>query len=192
MSTLKVSKHKKESSWDHGMLSEERWLRVHPDAEKTDYHTDRYDHVDFWHGPNRTLGVDVKGKKLPDSICLEFKNTAGEDGWMCGKADWIAVELECLTGFIRFDREEGLDWCRRFIKNEYVDRYADAHHKLYTRSKWGKKDVVTSVTLHDLWDLSSLVYIPWDEEDIVAAGGAKSSVKYNHPVTREELFFELP
>jgi hypothetical protein len=173
------------------MLSEERWLRVHPDAIKTDYKTDRYRHVDFWHGPDETLGVDVKGKKQTDSICLEFKNTAGEDGWMCGDATWIAVEIEDLTGFFRFDREEALDWCRSNISVDYVDSYKKAYKKLYTRTKWGKKDVITSVTIHDLSELPSFIYIPWHEDDILAAGGAKTSSKYKHPETGDAMIYNL-
>ena len=191
MSILKVRKSKLKDSWDNGQLSEERWLRIHPDAIKTDYKTDRYRHVDFWHGPDETLGVDVKGKKRADSICLEFKNTAGEKGWMQGDATWIAMEIEDLCGFFRFDREECLDWCRSNISKDYVDSYKKAYKKLYTRAKWGKKDVITSVTLHDLDDLSSMVYIPWNEEDITASGGAKTSVKYNHPDTGKIMIYEL-
>lgn len=191
MSTLKVREKKLKDSWFNGQVSEERWLRIHPDAIKTDYKTDRYRHVDFWHGPDETLGVDVKGKKLPEAIALEFKNVAGEDGWMCGSATWIAVEIESLTGFFRFDREEALEWCRSNVDNEYVSSYKKAYKKLYTRSKWGKKDIITSVTIHDLQELSSLVYIPWSEEDMIEAGGAKTSVKYKHPVTGEFMFYEL-
>ena len=192
MSTLKVSEYKKKKSWANGMESEERWLRIHPEAEKTDYKTDRYRHVDFWHGPNQTEGVDVKGNKPPEAICLEFKNVAGEKGWMHGDAKFIAVEILGFTGFFRFDREECLNWCRAFVSKEHVSKYSLCHHKLYTRSKWGKKDVVTSVTIHDLADLATLTYIPWDEEDIVKAGGAKTSVEYNHPTTGEVMVFGVP
>tara|TARA_R100001082_G_scaffold35951_1_gene18842 strand:- start:961 stop:1539 length:579 start_codon:yes stop_codon:yes gene_type:complete len=189
MSTLKVREDKLKDSWDHGQTSEERWLAIHPDAVKTDYKTDRYRHVDFWHGPNETFGVDVKGRKLPDSICLEFKNTVGEKGWMHGDATWIAVEIEEATGFFRFDREEGLDWCRSNISIDYVDSYKQAYKKLYTRSSWGKKDVVTSVTIHDLSELSSFVYIPWDEEDIKKVAAPASFLEYNHPKTGKLMTF---
>ena len=192
MNTLKVNELKLKESWDNGMASEDRWLRIHPDIIKTDYKTDRYRHVDFWHGPNDTLGVDVKGKKQPESICLEFINVAGEKGWMNGDATWIAVEIESLSGFFRFDREEALGWCRANISREYVKRYKEAYKKLYTRAKWGKKDIVTSVTLTDLQDLDSLIYIPWEEEDILKAGGAKTSAEYIHPLTGELILFEVP
>ena len=191
MSTKKVDKKKLRASWDNGQISEERWWRIHPEAKKTDYQTDRYRHVDFWHDDNKTIGVDVKGRNLAGSLCLEFKNTVGERGWMHGDATWIAMEVEDLTGFFRFDRDECLDWCRANISIDYVDRYKDAYKKLYTRAKWGKKDVITAVTLHDLLELSSLVYIPWNEEDMTAAGGAKTSLNYSHPISGEVMIFEL-
>ena len=191
MSTLKVRENKLKESWDNGQVSEERWLRIHPEAVKTDYQTDRYSHVDFWHGPNKTYGVDVKGKKLPSAIWLEFKNVVGEKGWMAGDATWIAMEIEALTGFFRFDREEALNWCTFNIDKEYVDNYSESYKKLYTRSKWGKKDVITTVTLHDLTDLSSLVYIPWAQEDMNKNGGPKTYLEYNHPETNETLIYKV-
>lgn len=192
MSILKVSEEKKQTSWINGQESEDRWLRIHPEAEKTDYKTDRYRHVDFWHGKNETDGVDVKGNKPPEAVCIEFKNVAGEKGWMHGDARWISIEILGLTGFLRFEREECLDWCRKEIAVKYVERFSLSHHKLYTRSKWGKKDVVTSITVNDLLDLKTLTYIPWTEEDTSKVGGPKTSVEYKHPVTSELMFFEVP
>ena len=191
MNTLKVSEEKKRSSWAHGMVSEDRWLRIFPEAVKTDYQTDRYRHVDFWHGPNGTEGVDVKGRKLPQGICLEFMNVVGEKGWMLGDAKWIAAEVVGFTGFFRFEREECLGWLRTIVKNEYVSDFSLCHHKLYTRSRWGKKDIVTTVTINDLSELSSFTYIPWVESDIEADGGVKTSVEYSHPVTGEDISFSV-
>ena len=34
MSTLKVRENKLKESWDNGQVSEERWLRIHPEAVK--------------------------------------------------------------------------------------------------------------------------------------------------------------
>jgi hypothetical protein len=110
---------------------------------------------------------------------------------MAGDATWIAMEIEALTGFFRFDREEALNWCTFNIDKEYVDNYSESYKKLYTRSKWGKKDVITTVTLHDLTDLSSLVYIPWAQEDMNKNGGPKTYLEYNHPETNETLIYKV-
>ena len=46
---------------------------------------DMHMHIDYWmqyEGIEGKWGVDVKGNNLPDEIWCEFKNVAGNPGWM--------------------------------------------------------------------------------------------------------------
>jgi len=113
---------------------------------------------------------------------------------MKGKAKWIAIDFPQITGFIRFDREEALDWIRKDLSEKgfpYTDSSKHTYKKLYTRAKWGKSDLMTSVTIHDLSELPSFLYIPWSEIDIFEANGKKDCVKYVHPQTGKVMVFEV-
>jgi len=97
--------------------------------------------------------VDVKGNNLPDEIWCEFKNVAGNPGWMYGGAAIIAFDMPEEGGFSIVSREELVSFCESHVKDEYVDDKKDAYLKRYTRE--GRQDVITKLKLHDLKSLVS-------------------------------------
>ena len=85
-------------------------------SEKKD---DIYKHIDvYWNGKldgkeYKNIGFDVKGLRkskrsdlLPDDTIewIELKNVQGYDGWIYGKADYIA--FECLNDWIVISRKK--------------------------------------------------------------------------------------
>ena len=100
-------------------------------------------------GPNHQRLVDVKAaKKITrtdkapsyDWTWIEIRNVRGDEGWIKGKADLIAFEQK--DGFIVVERELLKDWCKENIDlKKYVFSPKDAKYNLYTRKKYGKKDI---------------------------------------------------
>lgn len=129
-------------------------------VEKSSYKEDRYDHVDFWLSfmGDGSWGVDVKGSNLPEYIWCEFKNVAGELGWMYGKSSIIAFEMPEVGGFVIVGTEELKDYCEKETSEEVVSSKINAYKKRYTRKD--RQDVITYVTLHDLQTLST--YRVWE------------------------------
>lgn len=186
---MEVSEDRRKRSENYGRISENRWQRRFPDAKPASDYDNIHRHIDFWHGDK---GVDVKGRKLPHQIWLEFKNVLGEKGWMKGDAKWISIDFPQITGFVMFQREECLDWCRDQFRRdgfEYATNSKDAYRKLYTRAKWGRDDLMTCVTIHDLLDLESFRYVKWSDEDIDRVGGSKTSMRYIHPENGNTMTF---
>lgn len=115
---------------------------------------DIHQHIDYWISyMDRKHAVDVKGNNLPDEIWCEFKNVAGNPGWMYGGAAIIAFDMPEEGGFSIVSREELVSFCESHVKDEYVDDKKDAYLKRYTRE--GRQDVITKLKLHDLKSLVS-------------------------------------
>lgn len=112
-------------------------------------------HIDYWlkHGNSGKWGVDVKGNNLPDEIWCEFKNVAGNPGWMYGGAKIIAFDMPEEGGFSIVDRVELKDYCEKNVEDVSVDSKADAYKKKYTRKD--RSDVITKLTLLDIRELQS-------------------------------------
>lgn len=112
-------------------------------------------HIDYWlkHGNSGEWGVDVKGNNLPDEIWCEFKNVAGNPGWMYGGAKIIAFDMPEEGGFSIVDRVELKDYCEKNVEDVSVDSKADAYKKKYTRKD--RSDVITKLTLLDIRELQS-------------------------------------
>ncbi len=128
-------------------------------ATKSTKHQDIYDHIDYWvkNKKGETKGFDVKGRKKTsrnskgynnDWIWIEFKNVQGKKGWIKGKADFIAFELE--DTFLIVKRVELRELCKKLITDTKtrVTNARDAKYLLYTRK--GRKDVVTQIKLSDI------------------------------------------
>ena len=116
-------------------------------------------HVDYWHG---SYGVDVKGNNLLDEICVEFRNVRGDLGWVAGKATWIAFDMPELKGFVRVDREELLDWCKKNVDFESVVSKKDAYRKIYQRKD--RQDKITMLVISDLMQLESYKVVPYSKQ----------------------------
>jgi hypothetical protein len=123
-----------------------------------------HDHIDYWLAIKNggKWGVDVKGNNLPDEIWCEFKNVAGNPGWMYGGATIIAFDMPEEGGFAIVDREELAFFCEKHVKDEVVSDKREAYLKKYTRRD--RLDVITIVKLHDLKSLLSYRVWQYDKE----------------------------
>jgi len=151
-----VDKGRLRRSWRDGGVSATRYERACPDAVKSSRDEDIKMHVDYWHGED---GVDVKGNNLPDEIWVEFKNVRGDAGWLLGKAKWIAFEMCEVGGYVRVEREELLDWCKKNVDFSKRVWKKDAYRKIYQRKD--RQDQITLLALHDLRELNSYEVIPY-------------------------------
>ena len=99
------------------------------------------DHIDIF---INDVGYEIKGQKtnpdhpeffVEDCLTIEFKNNAGYNGWIFGKAVYIAQEFNFV--FLCYKRQQLLDW---FSMN--IDKY-----KPYTKPM--NKSVVYYLPLKD-------------------------------------------
>ena len=128
-------------------------------AYKSSKKNDIHNHIDYWvkNKAGDLKGFDVKARKRTsrnsgrysdDWVWIEFKNVIGKDGWIKGKADFIAFEFE--NSFLIVKRAELRELCKKLIKDTKtrVTRAKDAKYLLYTRH--GRKDLVTQIKLSDI------------------------------------------
>ena len=112
---------------------------------------DQQGHIDFHISNARsTWSVDVKSKKSisrydtvgsDDNTILEIKNVVGKEGWIYGKADYIAFAMD--TEFLMVPR---------FLLAEWADRMIEAYpKKVFTRK--GMKDQLILMPLAELIEL---------------------------------------
>ena len=128
---------------------------------KSSRNEDMHQHIDYWLAMSESgsrWGVDVKGNNLPDEIWCEFKNVAGNPGWMYGGATIIAFDMPEEGGFSIVDREELALFCEKNVKHEAVTDKKNAYLKRYTRKD--RQDVITILKLHDIKTLVS--YRVWE------------------------------
>ena len=130
-------------------------------ATKSTKKQDMYDHIDYWvkNKKGKTMAFDVKGRKKTSRSCkgysndwvwIEFKNVQGKEGWIKGKADFIAFELE--NSFLIVKRAELRELCKKLIKDTKtrVTSAKDARYLLYSRKD--RKDILTQIKLSDIKD----------------------------------------
>lgn len=159
-----ISQNRRKYSSATGRVAEVRFMRaaqqlgfqVTKGSRKDDMHL----HIDYWlaHGNSRKWGVDVKGNNLPDEIWCEFKNVAGNPGWMYGGAEIIAFDMPEEGGFSIVDRVELKDFCEANVEDVSVSHKRDAYMKKYTRKD--RADVITILNLLDIKSLDS--YRIWE------------------------------
>lgn len=111
----------------------------------------------------RWFGVDIKAKKrisrnnpTPQSkyIWIEFKNVNGRVGWIYGKADYVAFELD--EGFILVKRKELALFAEKTVDfNSVVNKAEEAIYKIYTRKD--KKDQISLILSSDLYKLNHII-----------------------------------
>jgi len=97
---------------------------------------DMREHWDFLVNTSR---VDVKAmKKLnrhdtkanPYIVYVEFRNVRGDNGWLYGEADWIALETE--WGFVLVKRLDLVELAETKISSDFTNR--PTVNKSYRRS----------------------------------------------------------
>ena len=154
------SQNRKRYSFSTGRVAEVRFERAARDlglqvvkaGRKDDVHL----HVDFWMQHEEVegrWGVDVKGNNLPDEIWCEFKNVAGNPGWMYGGAKIIAFDMPEEGGFSVVDREDLVSYCEENVEDVFVSHKRDSYKKKYTRKD--REDVITTLNLLDLKSLET-------------------------------------
>lgn len=154
-----ISQNRRNYSSATGRVAEVRFVRAAKElgfqVMKGSRKDDMQLHIDYWlrHGGSSKWGVDVKGNNLPDEIWCEFKNVAGNPGWMYGGAAIIAFDMPEEGGFSIVDRVELRDFCEENVEDVFVDRKEDAHMKKYSRKD--RSDVITKLNLLDIRSLES-------------------------------------
>ena len=111
----------------------------------------------------KTAAIDVKARKKSqrnsshfndDWVWLEFVNVNGNNGWLKGRADYIAFERK--KDFIIVPRGPLLNWAKEQIKiknkgisvKAMAKNVADSRYKYYTRG--GREDLLTQVHINDI------------------------------------------
>lgn len=133
---------------------------------------ERIEHWDFrMTREHETLGhqmftVEVKamkklGRRDPNPqdryMWVELKNIDGGDGWVYGKADYIAFEMR--DSFIMVRRTKLLQLIERKLaegNHAWVNSPEDAVYKLYGRRD--RRDEVTLIPVEDLMTLSNAIF----------------------------------
>lgn len=134
------------------------------EVERSTRSEDLIDHIDFWWDSPRKgrIGIDVKGlnkskrsdSQYDDSIhWLELQNVKGKDGWLKGKAEYIAFRTNSNIIFV--NREKLLDFALEAIKNkEVVYDTPKECYVPYKRLNWGRDDLTLKVLNSDLLKLA--------------------------------------
>lgn len=161
---MNLSAKRRAYSGSTGRVAEVRFVRAARKkgllVTKSSHTEDRHEHIDYWLAlkDGGKWGVDVKGNNLPDEIWCEFKNVAGNPGWMYGGASIIAFDMPEEGGFAIVNREELAFFCEKHVSDEVVKDKKRAYLKRYTRKD--RQDVITILKLHDLKGLVS--YRVWE------------------------------
>ena len=134
------------------------------DVEKSSKTEDVFDHIDFWwDSPKKgRIGIDVKGlnksnrndKEYDDTIhWLEIQNVKGDDGWLKGKAHYIAFRT--ISKILFVEREKLLKFALESIKGkEVVYDTPKECYVPYKRKKWGRDDLSLKALNSDLEKLA--------------------------------------
>jgi hypothetical protein len=111
--------------------------------------------------------IDVKARKkisrkdedcTDDLLWVEFKNVAGNDGWLKGKAHYIAFERE--NDFVIVRRKALLSLCSSIIDfKKIVDKSSDALYCLYRRKN--RQDEISIIKFSDI--LNNLSFVIWEK-----------------------------
>lgn len=135
------------------MAAEKAFAKMFREAFDSSREENIKDHIDLY------IRYDVKSvtydAKENNIYCVEIKNIHGNDGWLVGKADFIAFDTP-YQHWIVTERETLLD----FINKNLIDKdrisYVDkAPYKLYRRT--GQKDIMTFIPYHDLLSISTII-----------------------------------
>ena len=134
------------------------------------------DHIDkiCINKSGKRFTVDVKKRKdftkclkrYPDAInwnILEFTNVSGKKGWLQGKADYIAFEIDDSFVFVPLPRLREFAYDTSIIsplrveedKEHYLLTVCEAFHKIHRRK--GQHDLITVVHNNELKQLADKI-----------------------------------
>lgn len=135
------------------------FFNMFDDIRKSSREEDMFGHYDFVIAGN--IKVDVKGAKKinrwdkepnHEIHYVEFKNVRGCDGWVLGKADYIAFEYN--DTFLLVKRLALKELCLNKIKsNEILN--VKRLYQYYRRE--GREDVITLVPTKDIISITTRV-----------------------------------
>jgi len=99
--------------------------------------------------------VDVKAPKRnsrgdmnvqSEFIWVEFRSVQGKPGWLYGKADLIAFQIEIDGEFWLVKRTSLVELVDKLVdKSQVVTNNQDALYKIYTRTNFGKPDQTSKI-----------------------------------------------
>ena len=115
-------------------------------------------HIDFilTNEKNQSFFFDIKARKKvsrtsnsysDDLVWIEFKNVAGNQGWLYGGSDYIVFERE--DDFVIVPRGNLASLCERLVSNVRVDNSKDCLYKKYTRKD--RKDELSLIKMDDIF-----------------------------------------
>ena len=151
---MDVSNNRREYSKKLGDQAEDKFIELiriylkenkYPiNIKKSNSYQDRRLHIDYY---INNKGFDIKAKRHLETIWLEKKNVNGYDGWLLGEAHYIVFDILELNTFCIFKREDLYNHIKD-VNEHTINKYE--YNKIYTRSKWGKKDELIKVKYNDI------------------------------------------
>lgn len=160
----------KTKSWLRGQEVEARFFKLfqkYRDDCREATLEEQFEHSDIICGD---MKIDVKAMKRVHRSCkiqdeftwIEFKNTAGREGWIFGKGTHLAFEVP--TGFVLVKKKDVADMAvQKCDLTDMVDSPKKALYKGYNRPT--RKDLISMVRMQDILDLPH-EFIP-SQEDII-------------------------
>jgi hypothetical protein len=155
-----ISKKRLEISKQLGDKAENLFIKLMSDylksknkkvnIKKSTPYEDKNYHIDYYINGG---SFDIKARRHLETIWLEKKNINGNDGWLLGKVQYIAFDIIELKSFCIFKRIDLYNHIKNI--NEYTTNKFE-HNKIYTRSKWGKKDELIKVKYEEIKHLEVL------------------------------------
>ncbi|MHC4648327.1 MAG: hypothetical protein ACYTBJ_22950 [Planctomycetota bacterium] len=150
-----------DASWKIGKGVEDRFRHIFsfidPNVRRSTLQ-EEYEHIDF-HTKMGTVDVKAMKKvtrssvKQVEYLWVEFRNTAGMDGWLFGKQEWMAFEKP--DGFLMVKREDLKNLANELCDTKtYVRSAREALYKLYSRRECD--DVISMIRYSDLDKLPSI------------------------------------
>lgn len=102
--------------------------------------------------------IERGGRPQSEFIWVEFKNNAGNDGWLHGEMDWIAFEEP--SRYVIVKRIDLLNFCLRACDLDSRAKAAkDALYKGYNRKN--RKDLISMIRKSDLNKLPTQEIQKW-------------------------------
>lgn len=123
---------------------------------------DMWNHIDlFYTKDDKTYSFDVKSMKksnrkdaTPDDQIhwVELQNVRGNPGWIHGKANFIAFELN--NSWLIVKRQKLIE----LIDKKVIDKTISKSKDFYTYyQRWGRNDIIVKVRTSDLREIANFI-----------------------------------
>jgi hypothetical protein len=149
-----------EKSYEFGLSAEDRFAALMEQRGNSIRWASQKDniqnHIDIFviTSSGSSFSVDIKAQKkssrstsgyLEDEMWVELTNVQGQNGWLYGKADYIAQEVS--YGFWCVKRVYLVKLVKHLMQNKVVSNPEDALYSTYTRK--GRSDKLTRIRFSD-------------------------------------------